>query len=384
MCGLVGMAGAGVTTKDLKMLQDMAYVAGLRGSDSTGVLQGNTVYRKVDYIIEKMDSDISYFTWYQAKAKGGNTRIFDSVTDNFFMVHLRHATRGGITKDNAHPFEKETFIGMHNGTLFDQRYSSGVKTDSELLFEDIDARGIKPVLSELKDNSNAYALVLFNKETEEISIVKNGERSLYCAFNKDRAVFYWASEAWMITAIAGRLGIEVGPCAYFRDHMIHTFKPTDVNRGKFPTWRVDAFEPFREKGVDYSGVWGDIFDREEKKNESPKKTGEEEKEGTGEEKIEDNSPFDTNVFEANKGSNVVPLHSRPKIRPKVKVRKESLHKKCVTCSEDMNLVAQHFGHHDQATNTYQCTVCYDMIERLQNSDVLRAVEEKKVNGGILQ
>lgn len=46
MCGLVGMAGAGVTTKDLKMLQDMAYVAGLRS-------QIQRVFFRVTQSIEK-------------------------------------------------------------------------------------------------------------------------------------------------------------------------------------------------------------------------------------------------------------------------------------------------------------------------------------------
>ncbi len=74
MCGICGMAGPGVQNADIGMIQDLAYVVGLRGQDSAGIFQGksnpnwrdSTVPAK--YFISKGTEDINYQLWANLKS----------------------------------------------------------------------------------------------------------------------------------------------------------------------------------------------------------------------------------------------------------------------------------------------------------------------------
>jgi asparagine synthetase B (glutamine-hydrolysing) len=234
VCGHCGVIGPGINSWDLSIVRDLLTVSALRGEDSTGVLQGLAQnwfgHDKIDYVIEKMASESLYFKWYHLKSSKGNKRLLNSVSDNFICCHVRAATKGSIVDENAHPFEFEKFIGMHNGTLREKKYedSKTNKTDSELMFKDMDERGIIPVLESL-DPFSAYAIVLFNKENGEISFVRNSQRTLYYAIHATRSVLYYASEIWMLREMAARNTEKLykDTVYEFKPDIIYTFHPQD-------------------------------------------------------------------------------------------------------------------------------------------------------------
>ncbi len=242
------MAGPGVQQADLKMLQDLAYVIGLRGTDAAGIFQGKTndnwsSNKPAKYFISKGTEDINYQLWFHLNSsqKEANDNYLNDIMDNFFAVHTRAATRGALTAKNAHPFDTYNFLGMHNGTLVDKKYYNIVKTDSELFIKDISKRGITPVLSELDPNS-AYALVLFDKKSKELVFACNGMRPLYVAFNVDRGVMYWASEAWMLLGCAARNGIKLmSDISQFKPGYIHRVNPEGIRSNNNKVFKVETF-----------------------------------------------------------------------------------------------------------------------------------------------
>lgn len=256
MCGLCGVAGPGIMYRDIDVLDQLAYCSGIRGLDGAGIVQGKSETfgkKKNNYIVSKSAQDISYFKWYHAKAKGGNHDLFKGVGNNFFAVHTRGASRGIISDDNAHPFSFSNLIGMHNGTLLDEKYHDAKKTDSELLFKDINQRGLVPVLEELHPKS-AYALVIYDKKKGELVFTRNAERPLYLAFAKHRTVMYWASEEWYLRGVLERNDVDIlnDEISLIDTHTVFTVHPGAIPRGTnevFETreYKAPTFEDFYKK-----------------------------------------------------------------------------------------------------------------------------------------
>jgi hypothetical protein len=97
-CGLVGWSGPnGPNPEKIKLL--MIWNAWERGKDSTGIYTPSLG-------VKKGITDARY--WMSDLA---------DVKDNIFIGHLRAASIGWITKENAHPFHEGKIILAHNGTL---------------------------------------------------------------------------------------------------------------------------------------------------------------------------------------------------------------------------------------------------------------------------
>lgn len=203
MCGICGIAGPSITTQDLKVFKDLLYVSALRGDHSTGVATIKTG-EDWDARIRKDAVSADYFLWEDEISK---SPIISGTDHHIFMGHCRHATAGDITPENSHPFETETLIGTHNGTLDDIEFWDKVKTDSELMFQKMDSHGVIPVLDEL-DAASAFAVAVWLKGTDSLILSRNEHRPLHIALNKDRGVLYYASESEMLSLCLNRRAIR--------------------------------------------------------------------------------------------------------------------------------------------------------------------------------
>lgn len=226
----------GISYSDLDILEDMSYVVGLRGSEGAGIIQGKVPYHSVDKAYEdlkfnKTRWDIGHFMRYNKHHPDGDKNLFNGVTNNFFAVHVRAATMGAVTDKNAHPFDVGRFIGMHNGTLDSIKYHMAGKTDSEAMFDDMNERGVDAVLRGLSQK-DAYAVVIFDKETGCIHLGTNGRRPLHIAFHATRSVIYWASEDWMIREIMKRKNEKTvdNQVYYLSPGTVYTIDPARVPR----------------------------------------------------------------------------------------------------------------------------------------------------------
>lgn len=239
MCGLVGMMGPGVLAGDLKMLKDMSYINGLRGRDGAGIVQGHFSKHKQEYKISKCWQDIGYLMWFNEWAQKGDRKFLNDYHCNFFAVHARWATVGLNSDNNSHPFEFKNVVGMHNGTLEDSKYFHATKTDSELMFAEMNERGIEETLRDL-DPRSAYAIVVLDKETNELVFARNDQRPLYFCHNLERGVTYWASEIEFMKLAAVRNKIKISDFVYLSPGKVYRVNPVMCKAGEWPEWKSEA------------------------------------------------------------------------------------------------------------------------------------------------
>lgn len=225
MCGLVGIAG-NLEYHDEQFMKRLMLFDYPRGMHSTGF----AAIRDQDssFHIAKMASHpIDLF----------DTKAFDKAMNAFqskvFIGHNRYATLGAVNSANAHPFAHGDIVGAHNGTLEKNSYADLEElvggyfgTDSEAIIAAINMYGVKEVIPMLE---GAWALVWYNREDDTLNFIRNSERTLYYAFNKDCDKIVWASEFAIMRAAES---IHGGwPESFWKDDKGYSFFPfmTDMH-----------------------------------------------------------------------------------------------------------------------------------------------------------
>lgn len=235
MCGLAGMIGREIWQADRKMFRELLYITALRGTDSTGVMTAG--FGKKDWIeVEKAAVPAASFI---RSSMAQQWSQLDDYSADVFMAHCRDATVGTVTKENAHPFNLPTLVGCHNGTLVDGKYRiiSKGKTDSELMFEDMEKQGVKATLEGLSQSS-AYAISVFEKGGTSVKLARNKKRPLWIGLNTDRACIYWSSEQEMLELVAARNNVNIKTYYLIAD-TIYTFDYHKVKKGDVQSWTAE-------------------------------------------------------------------------------------------------------------------------------------------------
>lgn len=194
MCGLAGIAGnTNIRLRD--GFKDLLDVTKLRGRDSTGV-----------FTVRGAES-VAY-----AKVLGTPEGLYDTGAFDAAMTgvpkimagHCRSKTVGENNRSNAHPYDFDNLIGMHNGTLRSYHNMEGYdykRTDSHALYHNIDRYGVEEVIPKL-DDDGAWALAWWDKNEQRLNFLRNDKRPLWFAWTKDRTSMIWASEPWMFNTVA--------------------------------------------------------------------------------------------------------------------------------------------------------------------------------------
>lgn len=198
MCGCVGMAGK-ITGKEEKALKTLLVLDSLRGEDSTGIASigrdGSVIVAKQLGTPDNLFNDMRY-----NKALARVSRAI--------IGHNRYATTGGVSKNTAHPFENDSVVGVHNGTLIARHNLADSKeftVDSENLYHHIHKHGLRDAM---KYTEGAWALVWWDKDEETLNFLRNQERPLFICRSKDGETIFWASEDWMLEVALARNGLE--------------------------------------------------------------------------------------------------------------------------------------------------------------------------------
>jgi glucosamine 6-phosphate synthetase-like amidotransferase/phosphosugar isomerase protein len=202
--------GPGITRADLKIIRDLGIFSQVRGMDGAGVYQIRSNAQKGWRSYEQLYKTYATFSEMvleietkQRRRDKGMEDILDTISIDIFMGHVRWATKGGTDSAQAHPYAYSTLVGAHNGTLRDKKYEDNVRTDSDLMFEDANRRGLETVLNEL-DPWSAYAITVYDKVQKRMYFARNDDRPLFFAVNKNRSVLYWASEKKMLEYVLDR------------------------------------------------------------------------------------------------------------------------------------------------------------------------------------
>lgn len=194
MCGIVGVAGTGPASVQMKeffaqlLLHDV-----IRGHHATGVAAIDTLNR--DLCVEK--KAIASPEFLQDK------EIMDNLfahkhNFNIYVGHNRWATSGAKDDDdNAHPFIHGDIVGVHNGSLRNQRLlddHAKFAVDSDNLFYHLNKNGLDETLKKV---NGAFALVWYDKTDNSLNFLRNEERPL--AIGKlSNGYWVWASEIGML------------------------------------------------------------------------------------------------------------------------------------------------------------------------------------------
>lgn len=200
MCGLVGVAG-NLGLKDEGLMRRMLLVNQMRGDDSTGLA---AIRRNGDTAIVKTPgapNDLYDMSKFKA-ALNGNT----SCT---FIGHGRAATRGAVTKQNAHPFQFDHIVGAHNGSLewsaqtdLEKALDDKFGVDSAALYAAIAKFGVDETLAMTR---GSWSLVWVDLNEGTLNFLRNRERPLWYGFTKDFKRLMWASE-WPFIDFAMKTG----------------------------------------------------------------------------------------------------------------------------------------------------------------------------------
>ena len=246
MCGIVAAAGL-LTAEEEKIFKFLLILDTVRGEDSTGIA-GVSV--NGDVLVSK-----AVGTPYDLFPLKLTERVF-TAQNRLLIGHNRYATQGGVTKKNAHPFEFDSVVGVHNGTL-KARYGlkfNNYAVDSEQLYANIDEDGEKVVIPKVE---GAYALVWYDKKSAQLKVIRNKERPLHYAFSACGKKVFFASEAWMLGVALNRNNYKHRPIQEIQDDHLYTFD-VGVNTN-FNNFKDVAFEKEELKQAPPKPVTATIF-----------------------------------------------------------------------------------------------------------------------------
>lgn len=191
MCGLVGTAGK-LTAETDKLLRKLLIIDSIRGEHSTGIAAVDP--QGVTRIAKSVGNPWNLF----------DTKAYDQAVQKFNRVvigHNRYATQGDVNKKNAHPFDFDTLVGVHNGTLNNKHNlldSRDFQVDSENLYHHMEQKGLDNLLDTMR---GAWSLVWWDKVNETLNFLRNDQRPMWFLWSTDGEILLWASELPMLELI---------------------------------------------------------------------------------------------------------------------------------------------------------------------------------------
>lgn len=220
ICGIVGVAGK-ITIKEERVLRTLLILDTLRGIDSTGV----AVVPRIGNVKVTKELGNAYSLL--------DTKSYDKVmmgAHRAIIGHNRFATQGIVSKRNAHPFDFDGIVGVHNGTLKNKYKlldSKDFDVDSENLYHHINQKGLRDAMNVI---SGAWALVWWDKFEESINFLRNEERPLYLTRSVDGGTLFWASELWMLQVACSREDINIEQPVILQTDMHHSIRIDDTGK----------------------------------------------------------------------------------------------------------------------------------------------------------
>jgi predicted glutamine amidotransferase len=234
MCGIVSFvlkdAKKVLGPEYIKIFKEMLYVNGVRGLDATGIAsikENNEVT-----LIKDIGTPLQLYNTY--------TDATWDLKSKILIGHNRSATKGHITKDNAHPFQEGNITLIHNGTLhYHSHLKNNVDVDSHAITHSINDEGSIKTLEKL---NGAFALVWNDSKTNRVYATRNEQRPLYILETED--LFIIASENKMVEWICHRYNIKINKSVFCVPHTLYEFLISSKKRYYIKTYTYNKYKPY--------------------------------------------------------------------------------------------------------------------------------------------
>lgn len=207
MCGIFSVFHNEKTfNRDVaKLIANLTWVDAIRGHHSTGFIyeaEGQPDYYK---------KAISGYDFLQLNFV---QKIIDNYHKTPYLIgHNRAATRGEVNHSNAHPFQSDHLVGVHNGTLTNHHSLSPIgfnhPVDSAHLYAALAKDGTKDTLPRVNGSFN---LLWHDNSDNTIHMVKNANRPYTFAKIKGKDILVGASEKDMLKWLIKREHLAIEYC----------------------------------------------------------------------------------------------------------------------------------------------------------------------------
>lgn len=220
MCGIVGVIN-GSTDYKAKLddvFNDMLWADQVRGLDGAGVFWFNKKENNYNVVKNKDINKVLVAPAYTTARKW--------MGEIPFMIgHNRAATRGDVSTENNHPFDEGNVVLVHNGTMhhIPKEYDDGTKVDSHAIAKMLHKASVEDFM---RKSFGAFALVWFNKATEQLNLLRNEDRPLHLIHFEN--IVLLSSESGLATWMGSRYGFKFVKAEALKPFHLYQFNPYNL------------------------------------------------------------------------------------------------------------------------------------------------------------